>query len=870
MQRTVAAVVVLLLALGQAAAPGAAGVADASTATARLLYAAQVPGGASVATMAADGSDARLLTTPVVGAPPQPHASPDGRWIAYDRLGADPQSAEVVIISADDGREAAVVPDGIRPAWSPTGQRLAYFTATGSERDLVFVEIAEFDGTIVIGSPRVVPLPGIASHAVWSPDGAQVAFTLAQDGAWDDRDLWVGSPDGARQVSRDVSLRDSGQATYAWSPDGQQIAFVAGLDPQSPETRAHLVRSDGNEQRLLSPHPCYWEEAVAWEPYGRYLAVVSPCRGGDIDLVTPEGTWLRSITEGPDFDLAPRDFLFAADGRSLYGSGYVRAPDGGQPPRRLQQVAIDGSWHREITPLYEPSGGWLQVLGSPVPTDPGTMPPMPADPDAEPDDPDPNPDDPPTMPTRSELALACPRDRVPPTQYRDVDPDSPERLHVDCAAWWRFMGGVSRYRFAPAGAITRGQLASALARVLQYSGWRAETTTDYFDDDNGSVHETNINGLREAGVLQGVGRRFDPERPVRRDQMASFAVAAYELHMRRELPEATRDHFPDDAGNVHERNINRSAEADLVDGVSTNSYEPSQGQRRDDVADIGARILDARVAEGGEPPGYGEAFIKRVVDGDTFIADMYRNNGTLVRDVRVRMAGINAPERSACGGPQAKDVLLRGIQRRRVRLSARHEDSVGRDDRPIRFVHVYIGYWLDISQEMLRLGHALWMPHRAEPERQSVFNRTAQRAAARRVGLWDPARCAYGPQQRAALRVNVRWDAPGRDGANLNGEVVRIRNAGSTAVDLSGWRVRESSQHPAYRFAAGTTVPAGSTLKLHVGTGSDRRLRKFWGARRPLFENATADNSMGDGAYLLDPDGDLRAHHMYPCQVGCD
>jgi hypothetical protein len=37
-----------------------------------------------------------------------------------------------------------------------------------------------------------------------------------------------------------------------------------------------------------------------------------------------------------------------------------------------------------------------------------------------------------------------------------------------------------------------------------------------------------------------------------------------------------------------------------------------------------------------------------------------------------------------------------------------------------------------------------------------------------------------------------------------------------------------------------------------------------------VFENATRDNpDIGDGAYLFDPQGDVRAWMIYPCKVAC-
>jgi hypothetical protein len=49
------------------------------------------------------------------------------------------------------------------------------------------------------------------------------------------------------------------------------------------------------------------------------------------------------------------------------------------------------------------------------------------------------------------------------------------------------------------------------------------TSTDYFSDDSGSIHEANINRLRAAGVTHGCGgTNFCPNGIVTRGQMAAF------------------------------------------------------------------------------------------------------------------------------------------------------------------------------------------------------------------------------------------------------------------------------------------------------------------------------------------------------------
>ena len=77
--------------------------------------------------------------------------------------------------------------------------------------------------------------------------------------------------------------------------------------------------------------------------------------------------------------------------------------------------------------------------------------------------------------------------------------------------------------FCPDEPVTRGQMASFLARALDLP---AEGPFDLFGDDNSSVHESDINRLAEAEITRGCNPpdndRFCPDDPVTRGQMAAF------------------------------------------------------------------------------------------------------------------------------------------------------------------------------------------------------------------------------------------------------------------------------------------------------------------------------------------------------------
>ncbi len=63
-----------------------------------------------------------------------------------------------------------------------------------------------------------------------------------------------------------------------------------------------------------------------------------------------------------------------------------------------------------------------------------------------------------------DTATACPPDRVKGSTFEDIAPSS-HREAIECAAWWGVVKGFSATSFVPDGNITRGQVASMIARA---------------------------------------------------------------------------------------------------------------------------------------------------------------------------------------------------------------------------------------------------------------------------------------------------------------------------------------------------------------------------------------------------------------------
>ncbi len=144
-------------------------------------------------------------------------------------------------------------------------------------------------------------------------------------------------------------------------------------------------------------------------------------------------------------------------------------------------------------------------------------------------------------------------------------------------------------------------------------------------------------------------------------------------------------------------------------------------------------------------------------------------------------------------------------------------------------------------------------------------------------GIWNPVACGKpGPSPTSLLTIKPKWDGENKDRAS--GEWIRITNHDLVnAVPLAGWAVRDAhlrgdKHKPGYKFPSSAVIPPNGSIVVNVGQGTNTAETFYWGfsEKETIFENASNDNKQaGDGAYLFDPDGELRAYAQYPCRVSC-
>lgn len=183
------------------------------------------------------------------------------------------------------------------------------------------------------------------------------------------------------------------------------------------------------------------------------------------------------------------------------------------------------------------------------------------------------------------LAAPIPGSAQVSTDYFTDDNGNIHEANINIIAGRAITVGCAVGLYCPSDSVTRAQMASFLSRAMNLPA----VSVDYFGDDNGNVHEANINKIAAVGVTKGCGvNTFCPAPAVTRGEMASFLARAVGL------PATTSNFFNDDNGNIHEDNINRLAAAGITIGCSLDrtKFCPLDPVRRDEMASFLARSIN--------------------------------------------------------------------------------------------------------------------------------------------------------------------------------------------------------------------------------------------------------------------------------------
>ncbi|HSK24987.1 MAG TPA: S-layer homology domain-containing protein, partial [Egicoccus sp.] len=195
------------------------------------------------------------------------------------------------------------------------------------------------------------------------------------------------------------------------------------------------------------------------------------------------------------------------------------------------------------------------------------------------------------------IMTACPPDQVPDAQFMG-GPNMHDDA-IDCVAWYDIARGYHN-DYHHALPVRRDQIASFLARLLEHAGVDLPEPTDqgFTDIEAGKTHADAVNQLAQLGLVNGTSATtYTPHAPMTRGQMATLLARIHHHVTGSALPRAL-DEFDDDNGATHEAAIDRIAHAGIATGTSTSRYQPGANVRRDQMATFLARLLDELARDG--------------------------------------------------------------------------------------------------------------------------------------------------------------------------------------------------------------------------------------------------------------------------------
>lgn len=123
------------------------------------------------------------------------------------------------------------------PAWSPSGQKIAYVSFEKKRAQIYTVDVAS-------GKRRLITsFPGINGAPAWSPDGEKMAVVLSKDGSPN-----IYSVDLTTGRIRQLTFGKSIDTEPKYSPDGKSLLFTSGRGGSPQVYRMDL--SSGKVKRI--------------------------------------------------------------------------------------------------------------------------------------------------------------------------------------------------------------------------------------------------------------------------------------------------------------------------------------------------------------------------------------------------------------------------------------------------------------------------------------------------------------------------------------------------------------------------------------------------------------------------------------------
>ncbi len=383
----------------------------------------------------------------------------------------------------------------------------------------------------------------------------------------------------------EYTVGPSSTATSGTVVDAQATIVFDANEPISTNTWTNLLDDDRPTSTITSP--LSGQVSVPFDLTWVASDPTTEVDGVDL-LVRPAGSEAPFVVmkhglTGGTTTITEDDLLLGGPDLAAHGIDPDEVPtvvvdERELPGLEFATVATDTVGNEELPPL----GSEASVTV--VPTEGGESVP----PGTPPGAPGPNPPGTPPDGTGPVDPADC--DPPPPVTFPDVSGSGHDEA-ISCLSALGVVRGFVDGSFHPERPMTRAQFATTLVRILENRGILPDSAPDAFSDDDGSVHEQNINRLAAIGIITGYGDgRLGPSDPVSRSQAVSLLVRALDS-AGVTIPSSPPDAFSDDDGSVHEGALDAAAALGLVLGFGNRVVRPAASMTRGQLASLLYRSL---------------------------------------------------------------------------------------------------------------------------------------------------------------------------------------------------------------------------------------------------------------------------------------
>jgi TolB protein len=238
------------------------------------------------------------------------------------------EGKEIYLMDYDGRRIRRITTTGtinITPAWSPTGDELAYVSWRGRQPSVYVMNSQGELGTLKTVGGELSAAPD------WSPDGRKLVYSSDIDG---NTELYV--LDRATGRNSRLTRHPAIDTAPAFSPNGREIAFTSD---RTGTPQIYLMDAEGLNVRRISWSGSY-NDSAAWSPNGDRLAYASRIDGRFeivvLDIAEDRVarlTWGEGNNENPRWSPDGRHIVFSSNRTGTYDIYTMRAD--GSDVRRL-------------------------------------------------------------------------------------------------------------------------------------------------------------------------------------------------------------------------------------------------------------------------------------------------------------------------------------------------------------------------------------------------------------------------------------------------------------------------------------------------------------------------------------------------------